>query len=319
VPAPRLLLKLAPLAIALFVVGAAAEAQVVRTFDASAGGQFVLDADRGSVEVRTGGGTQVRVEVRQGDASTDDILEDLDLRFSAEGSQVVVESRTRDPWWSRLLQGRTSAPQFVIEVPSTFNLDVKTAGGSVDIGAISGDVRARTSGGSLRFAAITGTVNGRTSGGSISLDSAKEADLQTSGGSVRVGEVGGPLRAHTSGGSIRVARAVEADVRTSGGSISLDAVAEGIDAHTSGGSITALLEGQPDRDLRLETSGGSVTLSVPQTIAAEIDASGGRVTVDLPISSGSTVTRSQVHGTINGGGPLLRLRTSGGGVRLRAR
>lgn len=317
--AHRPLFRLAPLVLALLVVGAAAEAQVERTFDASAGGQLVLDADRGSVEVRTGNGNRVRVEVSQRGASTDEILEDLDLSFSAEGNRVLIESRTRDPWWSRWLQGRTSAPRFEIEVPNEFNLDLRTAGGSVDVGAIRGDVRARTSGGSLHFGAITGTVDGRTSGGSISLDSAAEADLQTSGGSVRVGDVRGSLRAHTSGGSIRVMRAVEADVRTSGGSISLDAVASAIDARTSGGSITALLEEQPDRDLRLETTGGSVTLLVPETIAAEVDASGGRVTVDLPVSAGSTVARNQVRGTINGGGPLLQLRTSGGGVRLRRR
>lgn len=308
-----------PLVLALLLVAAAAEAQVERTFDASAGGQLVLDADRGSVEVRTGSGNRVRVEVSQRGASAHEILEDRDLSFSAEGNRVVIESRTLDPWWSRWLQGRTSAPRFEIEVPSEFNLDLRTAGGSVDVGSIRGEVRVRTSGGSLRFATITGTVDGRTSGGSIALDSADEADLRTSGGSVRVGDVRGSLRARTSGGSIRVTRAVEADVRTSGGSISLDAVTSAIDAHTSGGSITALLEEQQDRDLRLETSGGSVTLSVPDTIAAEIDASGGRVTVDLPVSAGSTVARNQVRGTINGGGPLLRLRTSGGGVQLRTR
>ena len=70
----------------------------------------------------------------------------------------------------------------------------------------------------------------------------------------------------------------------------------------------------------LETSGGSVALTVPRALGAELDArtSGGRVSVDVPVAA-RVRGRSEVRGPVNGGGPLLRLRTSGGSVSVHSR
>jgi hypothetical protein len=46
--------------------------------------------------------------------------------------------------------------------------------------------------------------------------------------------------------------------------------------------------------------------------------SGGGVNSDVPVTIRGRVSRNALQGDLNGGGPLLRLRSSGGGVRVAA-
>jgi len=48
-------------------------------------------------------------------------------------------------------------------------------------------------------------------------------------------------------------------------------------------------------------------------------ASGGEVTSDLPITVQDAFGEGKLRGKLNGGGPLLTLRTSAGDIRLRRR
>jgi len=125
---------------------------------------------------------------------------------------------------------------------------------------------------------------------------------KSSGGSIDVHHVGGDLYA-----------------RTSGGSIAIDEALGAVDAQTSGGSIRANFARQPRADSRLSTSGGGITISVAPNVAFDVDAhtSGGDVDTDVPVTLLGRQSESSLQGKINGGGPKLVLRSSGGGIRLR--
>ena len=58
-----------------------------------------------------------------------------------------------------------------------------------------------------------------------------------------------------------------------------------------------------------------------EDVGVEIDArtSGGRVEVDAPLRMRGSIDHSHVQGELFGGGPLLRLHTSGGNIRVRVR
>jgi hypothetical protein len=68
----------------------------------------------------------------------------------------------------------------------------------------------------------------------------------------------------------------------------------------------------------LSSSGGSVTVRLDPGVGLEIDAasSGGGVVADLPIRVHGELSRTRVRGTIGEGGAVLKLRSSGGGVRI---
>ena len=65
----------------------------------------------------------------------------------------------------------------------------------------------------------------------------------------------------------------------------------------------------------LKTSGGNVNITVPKGLGLNLDLHGSRVRTQLENFSGS-MKDDDVEGTINGGGPMLSARTSGGSVRV---
>lgn len=144
-------------------------------------------------------------------------------------------------------------------------------------------------------------------------------DLKTGGGSINLSDLKGTVEANTSGGSISLG-SIEGDVnvQTSGGAIRVEEVAGNIDAHTSGGSINAKISKQPSDDCSLRTSGGSVTVYLAPEIAVDLDAStsGGRVKSEFDVDG--TSKKKRISGKINGGGPNLVLKTSGGSVRIKS-
>ncbi len=142
--------------------------------------------------------------------------------------------------------------------------------------------------------------------------------LKTGGGSIDISDLEGDIVARTSGGSIKLGKITgDVKVRTSGGSIKVDEVAGLIDASTSGGSVRATLTQQPTQDSRLTTSGGSVTAYLAKGIAVDVVAktSGGSVSSEFKVNG--YLSKRKIEGEINGGGPELYLRTSGGSVRIK--
>ncbi|HEX2694977.1 MAG TPA: DUF4097 family beta strand repeat-containing protein, partial [Acidobacteriota bacterium] len=304
------------------------EEDIVRkSFTVEPGGKLILDTDIGSVEVRGAdpGSVDIAVhrEVRHGDR--DKILREFKLKFEQKGNDVTVTGdRERhgfhwlwDNIWNRL------KVRFVITVPRAFDVDVRTSGGGVDIADLRGKVAARTSGGSVSCDRIGGDVEARTSGGSVRIGVAEgRVEAHTSGGDIRIEEAKGTVLARTSGGGIRIERAGgEVDAHTSGGSITADDVGGALRAKTSGGSVTATISAQPGSRCEVTTSGGSITVRLAADIAVDVDAhaSGGHVETDVPVTVQGEIGRSSLKAKINGGGPELYLRTSGGSIHIKKR
>jgi hypothetical protein len=282
--------------------------------------RFNLEADFGSIQVNTGSTSTIEVEAYfRGDPPSrgdwDRMLKDFSIDVDRQGSTVYIRGRFRDGWkpagsfgicrhmtdgkcleyarWLRNLEIR-------VTVPAQLSTELRTRGGSISVGDLKGEVIARTSGGSLHFGRIEGPVNGETSGGSITLIAARgRAILHTSGGSIHIEDTAGEVNADTSGGSIQISRTTGRVVaRTSGGSITIGQASSAVDAFTSGGGISVTMASNAAFQLDASTSGGNVHSDF--TVIGAVNDTG----------------RNSLRGTVNGGGPLLHLRTSGGGIRI---
>jgi DUF4097 and DUF4098 domain-containing protein YvlB len=315
--------RLIPLTLTLCIAATAlADEDVIRKgFTAGDGGTLRLDADLGSIRVVTGGsGVAVEVVRKARGDSGEKRMSGHKVEFRQNGNDVIIEDDIEHRSWSFFGNARYEV-QWNIRVPDRYNLEVRTSGGSIEVDDIGGTVDARTSGGSISTGRVNGEATLSTSGGSIRVGGATGAvTAHTSGGSIHIGDTTGQVEARTSGGSISLAR-TGGDVlaRTSGGGIRIEDASGSVDASTSGGSIQASLSRQPAGDSRLATSGGSVTVNLAPGIGAELDAraSGGGVTSDVPITVHGTAKDGVLQGKINGGGPKLVLRSSGGGIRVR--
>jgi len=68
----------------------------------------------------------------------------------------------------------------------------------------------------------------------------------------------------------------------------------------------------------LSSSGGGVRVDLARSSHFTIDAhsSGGSVTCDLPVTVQGKISSSTLRGNLNGGGAPLKVRSSGGGIRI---
>lgn len=112
----------------------------------------------------------------------------------------------------------------------------------------------------------------------------------------------------------------EAELETTNGRIEVTNCSGVVDASTTNGAINVeLVSVTAGKSMRFDTTNGRITLSVPATLAAEVNAAttNGSVSSDLPLST-SKFSRTSVRGTLNGGGPEIRLRTTNGGITIKS-
>ncbi|MBD3585804.1 DUF4097 domain-containing protein [Salinimonas sp. HHU 13199] len=170
---------------------------------------------------------------------------------------------------------------------------------------------------------IDGEREGQWYGGSlrvryaITLPEQYNIDVDTAGGAISVEALTGDVEARTSGGRITISDVTgDIDIKTSGGALDITNVKGNIDGHTSGGGIDLKLTEQPEEDVSLHTSGGSINAMFPETVKIDLEAntSGGRVKSEWPVQG--SVSKREIEGKINGGGPQVDLKTSGGSIHV---
>lgn len=321
------------------VCAADTEDHVKKSLAAGSATRLKLDAEIGAISVQPGAGSTVDVDVYfRGEppsrADFDAMLRDFKLDVSQQGSDIRVTGVFENGWQVMPISGFgrrfcrnvqclkydwLREVEYRVAVPAQFSAGVTTSGGRITVGDLQGEASARTSGGSISLGKIRGAVQAQTSGGSISLDGSQgSAMLRTSGGSIRIAEVTGDVDAQTSGGSITIDRASgRVTAHTSGGAITVREATGAVNASTSGGSVTASLLAQPKQECRISTSGGSIHVTLAKDVKMNLEAStsGGKVSTDFSLSGDRR--QRQLQGPLNGGGPLLYLHTSGGGINVR--
>jgi len=150
-----------------------------------------------------------------------------------------------------------------------------------------------------------GRVDLRTGDGNIRLSGLKGEMVVTSGdGSQEIEDVDGTLRARAGDGHIRASGRFD--------SLSL---------HTGDGRIdaTARPESAIKDEWELRAGDGSVTLRVPEKLAANIDfeTKDGHLDVDMPVTvNGGRLKEHVIRGTMNGGGNPLTIHTGDGSIRV---
>src|SRR5713226_665799 len=306
--------------------------QAARSADAQFWVQFEVAVPRGySVEVNTGAG----------DITTADIGGTASLRTQGGNIKTgrIGGSGLRDASRGRSVARLDTQGGHIQVLDVAGDLTAFTAGGHVNVGNIAGDASLRTGGGHIRAGQIGGRAELETVGGNITVAHAENfVNVHTGGGQIDFGEVRGSVRAQTGGGGIRVMYVSgPMEVESSGGSICLTRVAGALQAATSGGTITAWIN--PDSPAgngavrlagasQLSSGDGDIVVFLPRNLAANIEAfveSGDarRIEADpalrLIFDSQGNRNGGPLHAVsvLNGGGPLLKLRTAAGNIRLR--
>jgi DUF4097 and DUF4098 domain-containing protein YvlB len=224
------------------------------------------------------------------------------------------------------------------------NVEIRSAGGAATLGRINGNTRCYSGGGGIRAIRIGGEAQLETGGGDITIGevlgpvravtraggiriehAGAGVFAETSGGPVSVLRAEGGVIARSVAGPIEIASAPSAQARTGGGSIRLSNISGPMRAFTDRGEVFAhLARGTAVSDSFLATGAGDIIVLLPSDMGVEVEAEIGgtqsreAMSSDYPglrfIARASSVF---ARGSLNGGGPGLRLRGAGGRIQIR--
>jgi DUF4097 and DUF4098 domain-containing protein YvlB len=208
---------------------------------------------------------------------------------------------------------------YEITAPPQCRLRSHTGSGDQNIGDVSGPVEIGSGSGDLVLADIGGKVDASTGSGDITVGSVRGPFTgKTGSGDIRVKDVAGGISASTGSGSVQAAQSAAGSVRVnaSSGDVTLRGVQGALRVDTASGDI--VVQGTPAGGWDVSSSSGDVTLELPQTAAFELDArsSSGRIDSKHPVTMTGTIERRSLAGTVRGGGPLVRVHTSSGAIRI---
>jgi hypothetical protein len=229
------------------------------------------------------------------------------------------------------------------------SVKITSGGGNVEVGRLGSDFSLTTGGGDVHIKNVGGQTRINIGGGKVYIGSTKGADIQTGagnievhkcagdlgassgGGNLNLGDVSGAVQAETTGGSVHLDSAKgRAKVTTGGGSIELFNLSQGAQAETGAGGITAEFVGKRGSfsDSSLHTAAGDVIVYLPKDLPVTVHASSDMATGHGIASefSGLRITKEgnnfaprsmYAEGSLNGGGPALKVRTIMGQIDFR--
>jgi hypothetical protein len=205
-----------------------------------------------------------------------------------------------------------------------------SAGGPIRVDSAGGDTLCETAGGEIVVGDVKGVLQASTAGGNIRVRRAGAAVMARSdGGMIEIGSAAGIVTAQTRGGSIEVGSSMGALCESAAGAIRVRGLNGPLRAQTALGSILAeLAPGVKLDDSTLNSGSGDITVFIPSNTVVSVQALSDsrsrppRIVSDFPEirvrpAAATRVGPVTAEGSLNGGGPLLRITASSGTIYLR--
>ena len=281
-------------------------ARETKTFKVTGTAQLELDTFDGSIEVHSWDRPEIEVEIEKR-AMEQSLLDQIKIEATQQGDRIVLKVTGPGGGEMRgITIGTHISPTAHLRVvlPRASNLIARSGDGSIKAEAIDGKIVLTTVDGSVTGTQLSGELQVRSGDGSIRLDKViGKLDLETDDGSVGVEGRPTTLRVKTGDGSIRA-------------NFDMDSVmTDNWDLTTGDGSITIMLPGTFNAQLDAETADGTVRSSHPMIANDEerLERRRGEDGDERRERRRTLVTK------MGDGGKLFRVRTGDGTIRIEQR
>jgi hypothetical protein len=298
--------------VALFVPAlshAASDTTFQRTLNVTGAPVVVVQTGSGDIRVSQGAPNQVAIlgkvhfsRWKRDGAEEKDLQQFLQAPpIQQTGNTIDVgEGDDSSPLLQKYLShGHGISIDYEITVPQGTNLNIKSGSGNLRVEGTNGPVRARTG-----------------SGGIVAHDIEMNSRLATGAGSIHVRHASGTLRLEASSGDIYVKGSSLSDLQvgTGSGNIQIDSVQGHLRAEAGSGDIT--VKGTPLTHWQLETDSGNIDVTIPISAKFRLDArsDSGSIKTDLPLDRLGEQSKRHIYGTLNGGGPTVRVEAVSGDI-----
>jgi hypothetical protein len=291
-------------------------------FDATLITKLDVSTIRGSIAVVAGGSDRVHitaiVTVR---VAWDSPANSVELaRQVAKAPPIERDGSTirlRPPTDSA--QSRAVTVSYEVRVPPGLEVETNSDSGATTIRGLTGPVRVHTQSAAIELGGLKGPVSATTGSGAVSAEDLSGAiTVTTSSSGVTARRIGSSLQVRTNSGEVdaELSGNADVDVETESSAIKLRGLKGRLVANTQSGRVT--VEGVPQQPWTVTTGSSSVELTFGPRADVSVDAESrsGDITIEGASLKGSA-GKHKVEGTVGGGGPLLRIRTGSGAIRLR--
>jgi DUF4097 and DUF4098 domain-containing protein YvlB len=312
-----------------FVRGGHGKQQVLdQDLDLRAGGTLRVLVGDINLHLKAGGSGPAHIDVFVSGPDVDKAVEYYEekVRMSIESHDGVltIESRERRDHSHWFFDGlRRVNVWAVVTVPTELNTDIRTVDGDVLIDELNGKLEIETTDGDIRAGKLLGnslvleSTDGDVEVRSIDSD---DVELSTTDGDLQVKTLSAKrVTVSSTDGDISLPQ-MEAD------EITLKCSDGDVDVAARGGVLTATCgDGDLDVELldsmevNLRSRDGDISLVVPRSLGADLDMRGDDISLRGGIKVKGSVSDRRVVGSINDGGPLVKVKTSDGDIRLHLR
>jgi len=316
------ILSLTALCLCFVSPAAAAEGHFARTLQVSGAVELEVQTGSGTIDVRTGDSSTVRITgtIRAtggwfDSADADSKVHSLETDPPIEQHGNIIKiGHIEDEELKRNV-----SISYEIVTPVETRLRSSSGSGEQNLSGVRGPVEASSGSGSLRLASIGDMVRASTGSGHISVEGVKgSVHASTGSGEIRATGVAGGLRASTGSGNVTLRQIAPGDVEVSTGSgtLELEGVHGAVHANTASGNI--LVEGQGQDSWRLSTASGSVTVRLPsdQGFTLHAHTVSGSIHTAREMTVQGELGKHSLEGKVGGGGFLLDVSTVSGNIRV---
>ena len=264
------------------------------------GGRLSVENFNGSIEIS--GWDQDTVDISGSKYARTAELRDA-LKIEVEHTADSVHVRTARPSDRR---GNMGA-KYIIKVPRRTELErIASTNGSIHTTDLEGPARLKTSNGSVRAENLHGSLDAQTSNGGIDIqDLEGSATVHTTNGHIHAEDVRGSFEAETTNGGIRV-------------HLTKPEASRPVKLETSNGTIELTLDAMNQNEIRASTTNGGITVHLPEHVGANLiaDASNSSISTEFDVQTQGALSKHHLEGKIGSGGPTIDLSTSNGSIRV---
>jgi hypothetical protein len=205
-----------------------------------------------------------------------------------------------------------------VRVPPDTTVHTVSASGETSVRDVKGPVDVRTQSAGIAVAGLAGRVRIITGSGDVEArDMAGPVSVNTGSSTFTGTGLGSSLQVRTGSGRIEatLTGGGDVDVETGSSSVTLRGVRGALAVKSHSGAVA--VSGAPQRDWTITSSSSRVDLQLAGSAGIALDAASrsGSVSVDGAPLAGEATKRS-ARGTLNGGGPAVRVRSSSGAIRV---
>ncbi len=298
------------LAVVCLVPGAPASAQVRegafdRTLTVAGAADLTIQTGSGQVRIQPGAAGSVRIAAKiksSGSWSASD--SDIEARIRKIEQNPPIEQQGNTIRIGRFADedlSRNISISYDLTVPADTRITASTGSGSIVVGA------------------VKGTVTASSGSGSIQVDGAAALKAHTGSGSISAAGIAGEVAANSGSGSITIAQTGAGDVKVSAasGGVTLTGVNGPASVNSASGRIS--IDGRPAGPWSLHTASGGVSVTVPPDAAFDLEAhtSSGSVSSVPPVTMSGEIDKRRLVGKVRGGGPLVKITTASGSIRIK--